>query len=172
MDHNPKMLLPLLQNGIVQVAILVPDLMNAIKHYYDDFGIGPWHIYTYGKPLVRQMSYHGEQADYKMRIGLSYMGAMRIELIQPISGDSIYADFIKKHGYGVHHFGLLVDDMHQAQKIVKDAGLGITMEGSGFGLDGDGHYAYLDTEDKLGVILELIERPKNRIEPEMVYPPM
>ena len=47
----------------------------------------------------------------------------------------------------------------------------MTMDGSGFGLDGDGHYAYLDTEDRLGVTLELIERPKRRHQPEAVYPP-
>jgi hypothetical protein len=45
------------------------------------------------------------------------------------------------------------------------------MDGSGFGLDGDGHYAYLDTEDALGVTLELIDRPERRFEPEAVYPP-
>jgi hypothetical protein len=42
----------------------------------------------------------------------------------------------------------------------------MTMDGSGFGKDGDGHYAYLDTEKMLGVTLELIERPKNRLQPE------
>ena len=162
--------LPFLKNGIAQVAILVPDLMVAIKNYCDDFGIGPWHIYTYAKPLVRQMTYHDEPADYKMRIGLSYFGPMRIELIQPLSGDSIYTDFIKEHGYGVHHFGLLVEDMPTALDIAQESGYKMIMDGSGFGLEGDGHYAYLNTEEKLGVTLELIERPKSRHQPEVIYP--
>jgi hypothetical protein len=45
------------------------------------------------------------------------------------------------------------------------------MDGAGFGADGDGHYAYLDTEDLIGVTIELIERPKGRVEPEKTYPP-
>jgi methylmalonyl-CoA/ethylmalonyl-CoA epimerase len=45
------------------------------------------------------------------------------------------------------------------------------MDGSGFGLDGDGHYAYLDTEAELGVTLELIQRPKGRMPPEKIFPP-
>ena len=160
-----------LDNGIPQVAILVPDLMQAIGHYYHDFGIGPWHIYTYGSPLVKKMSYMGKPADYHMRIGLSYFGPTRIELIQPLSGDTVYADFIKEHGYGVHHFGLLTDDMGCATDLAEEAGYQVIMDGSGFGLDGDGHYAYLDTEERLGVTLELIERPKRRVEPEEIYPP-
>ena len=171
MDKQKHEPLPFLNNGIAQVAILVPDLMEAIKHYHEDFGIGPWDIYTYRKPLVSQMTYHGEPADYSMRIGLSYFGPMRVELIQPLSGESVYADHIAEHGYGVHHFGLLVDDMPSALEEARAAGYEMTMDGSGFGLDGDGHYAYLDTEGRLGVTLELIERPKRRHQPEAVYPP-
>jgi methylmalonyl-CoA/ethylmalonyl-CoA epimerase len=171
MDDQTQKPLPFLNNGIAQVAILVPDLMAAIKHYYEDFGIGPWDIYTYQKPLVSQMTYHGKPADYAMRIGLSYIGPMRVELIQPLRGESVYADHIAEHGYGLHHFGLLVDNMETALKEAEAAGYEMTMDGSGFGLDGDGHYAYLDTEDRLGVTYELIERPKRRHKPVAVYPP-
>ena len=50
-------------------------------------------------------------------------------------------------------------------------GLAMTQDGSGFGLDGDGHYAYLDTEGEIGVAIELIERPERRAKPEKIYPP-
>ena len=163
--------LPYLQDGVYQVAILVPDLMEAIKHYYEDWGVGPWKIFTYGKPLCSEATYYGQDADYQMRIGLSMAGPMRFELIQPLSGESIYADFIAEHGYGVHHFGLKVDDMSKAMADARAAGYEVIQDGSGFGLDGDGHYAYLDTEDKLCVALEFIEQPKQRHEPEAIYPP-
>jgi methylmalonyl-CoA/ethylmalonyl-CoA epimerase len=162
--------LPFLNNGIAQVAIIVKDLDKAMAHYWNQFGIGPWHVYTYGKPLVKHMTYHGEPAAYKMRIGLSYFGPMRVELIEPLEGETVYADFVAEHGYGVHHFGLLVEDMEEALAEAEAAGLTMTMDGAGFGLDGDGHYAYLDTEDTLGVTLELIERPKGRVIPERIYP--
>ena len=51
------------------------------------------------------------------------------------------------------------------------AGFRMIMDGSGFGPDGDGHYAYIDTEAVYGVTLELIQRPKRRHPPEKVYPP-
>jgi catechol 2,3-dioxygenase-like lactoylglutathione lyase family enzyme len=162
--------LPFLKNGIAQVAIVVKDLDATVENYWNQFGIGPWQFYTYAKPLVREMSYRGRPAEYSMRIALSQIGPLRIELIEAQEGESIYADFIREHGYGVHHFGLLVEDMHEALAQVQSAGVAMIQDGSGFGLDGDGHYAYLDTEKSLGVTLELIQRPKARVTPEKIYP--
>ena len=163
--------LPFLDRGIAQVAIVVPDLERAVENYWKVFGIGDWHFYTYGKPLVKRMTYQGNPSEYKMRIALAYFGPMRIELIELVEGDTVYADFVREHGYGVHHLGVLVENMQEALAQAESAGLRMTMDGAGFGLDGDGHYAYLDTEDMLGITVELIERPKDRVPPEKVYPP-
>ena len=173
MQPNPtrNFPLPFLNDGIAQVAILVQDLDRTVENYWTMFGIGPWHFYTYGRPLVKEMSYHGQRADYKMRIALSQIGPLRFELIEAKEGDSIYQDFIREHGYGVHHLGVLVEDMTNALVQAQSAGLDMIQDGSGFGLDGDGHYAYLATEKQLGVTFELIQRPKSRIQPEKIYPP-
>jgi methylmalonyl-CoA epimerase len=171
-ETNNGSVLPFLKNGIAQVAIIVENLEEAVENYYQLFGIEDWHFYTYGKPLVKEMTYHGEPTEYKMRVALSYFGPMRVELIEMVEGDTVYADFVEEHGYGVHHFGVLVDDMEAAIAEAEAAGIKMIMDGAGFGLDGDGHYAYLDTEDKIGVTIELIERPKGRLQPEKVYPPV
>jgi len=161
----------LLRQGVAQIGIIVKDLDATVKRYYDVFGIGPWHFYTYQKPLVRKMTYHGEPADYSMRLALSYFGPMRIELIEPGEGESVYHDFVREHGYGIHHLGLLTGNMEASLKEAGSVGINMIMDGTGFGLVGDGHYAYLDTENDFGVTLELIERPKGRLQPEKIYPP-
>ena len=162
--------LPFLQNGVAQIAIVVPDLEHAVEGYWRLFGIGPWHFYTYGRPLLKHMTYYGRPTDHRFRIALAYAGPTRIELIELQEGETIYADFVREHGYGVQHLGLLVEDMQVALEQARTAGLRVIMEGAGFGPDGDGYYAYLDTEDLLGVTLELIERPKRRHPPEKIYP--
>jgi catechol 2,3-dioxygenase-like lactoylglutathione lyase family enzyme len=82
----------------------------------------------------------------------------------------VYADFVREHGFGVHHFGVLVDDMEAAIAQAREAGVEMIQDGAGFGRDGDGHYAYLDTEALIGVTIELIERPQGRVPPDKVYP--
>ena len=116
------------------------------------------------------MNYLGEPFTYKARIALSYLGETRIELIQNIEGKTIYTDFIKKHTYGLQHLGIYVKDIKSEILKAKKAGFNVLMEGGRFGLDGDGHFAYLDTEDLFGITYELVERPKRRHEPESVFP--
>lgn len=156
---------------VAQICILVPDLDKAVETYWERFDIGPWHLYTYGKPLVKRMTRHGKPYDYKMKVALSYIGKMRIELIEPLEGDTVYKEFIEQHGYGVHHLGILTDNMKASLKEAEECELKMTQDGAGFGPDGDGHYAYLDTENLLGTTIELIERPKQRNPPEKIYPP-
>ena len=156
--------------NISQICILVPDLDKAIRNFYHRFGIGPWTIYTYDDKFVPKQTRHGKPTRYSSRIGLANVGSMRIELIQPLEGETVYTEFIKKHGYGVQHLGVLTENMGESLQQAENAGLAMTMDGSGFGLDGDGHYAYLDTEDLVGITFELIERPKGRHEPEGTYP--
>ena len=84
---------------------------------------------------------------------------------------SCYADFVREHGYGAHHLGVPVEDMEAAIAQAKAGGLMVTQDGAGYGLDDDGHYAYLDTEDEIGVALELIQPPRRKVQPEKIYPP-
>lgn len=171
MNKETKKQLPFLKNGVAQIAMVVKDLDKTVQLYSEVFGIGPWQFYTYTKPLVKEMSYHGKPAVHTNRLALSYFGTSRIELIEVVEGDSVYQDHINKHGYGVQHLGFQVENMGEALKQAKEAGFDMLQDGSGFGLDGDGHYAYLDSEEKFGVMIELIERPKGRRTPEKIYPP-
>jgi catechol 2,3-dioxygenase-like lactoylglutathione lyase family enzyme len=153
-----------------QVGFVVKNVDDAVKNYHERFGVGGWQIYTYGPPLLSYMTRRGKPCSYKTRIALSNFSETRIELIQQLEGDTVYQEFIDKHGYGVQHLGVYVTDIGAAIAEAEAAGIRVTMEGAGFGLDGDGHFAYLDTEDLLGITYELIQRPLRRHEPEAVYP--
>lgn len=48
-------------------------------------------------------SYRGEPADFVADIALSYAGDMQLELIAPVSGRSIYSEFLRDSGPGLHH---------------------------------------------------------------------
>jgi len=162
--------LTFLAGGISQIAFVVADLDAVVERYARIFGIGEWVFYTYAAPLLSYMTYHGRPADYAMRLALSYFGPNRVELIEPLRGPSVYHDFVAAHGYGVQHFGIVVPDIATALAEARAAGIRVLMEGAGFGLDGDGHFAYLDTEGDFGVTYELIERPARRVEPEKTVP--
>ena len=60
------------------------------------------------------MSYRGRPADYATRLALSWLGQTRIELIEGLRGPTVYDERVRRHGYGVQHLGVLVDDMPAA----------------------------------------------------------
>jgi hypothetical protein len=170
-DGQKDILLPFLNQGVTQVAWVVEDLDKAVEMHLRFFGIGPWHFYRYGPELLSMMRRNGIDTEYAMDAAVANAGTTRLELVQPISGDTIYHEFVRKNGYGkVHHFGLAVEDMQESLEIARRAGFSVTMEGSGYGLDGDGHFAYLDTEETFGITLELMERPKRRRPPWKILP--
>lgn len=165
------MKLDFLSRQVDQLGFVVEDVEQTVQNYYERFGIGDWHFYTYQKPFVPYMTWRGNPGEYSMRVALSYFGKSRVELIQPLSGETVYKEFVERRGYGLQHLGIVVENIKQRMEEARAAGIEVIMEGAGFGPDGDGHYAYLDTEKEFGVMYELIERPKRRHPPEKIFMP-
>ena len=160
-SDNEKLVL----KEINQVCVVVKDLQKSMEYYWSTFGIGPFTIYTYEPPFVTDMKLRGESKDYKMKIAFAKMGAIQLELIQPLS-ESIYTEFLNEKGEGIHHIGCYVDDLDEAVAIVEKQGIKVTQSGR---RPGSG-YAYLDTEETMGAIFELIQRPTSTPTPEAVWP--
>lgn len=55
-----------------------------------------------------------EPADFHADISLSYAGDIQLELISPIDGSSIYAEFLAEHGSGLHHICMQTNDFDTA----------------------------------------------------------
>ncbi|MHB1164166.1 MAG: VOC family protein [Candidatus Nanopelagicales bacterium] len=156
-------LLPVFLQGIVpaQVGILVPDLAEGIRQWTAILGRSDWRVYTYGPDWVPELTYRGQPGEFSMSLAL--VGSEpQVELIQPLTGPSIYHEWIDDHGYGQHHLGFWVDSIDEVARQSSAAGIELTQTGRGYGIDGDGGFAYLDTLESLGVILEAIEVPKQR----------
>lgn len=165
--NQPKLHL----KGISQVALVVKDLKKSMDAYWKILGIGPWKVYEYGPELVKDQRYRGRPMAYHTWVALANFGDQVIELMEQIDGDTLYKEFEEKCGEGVQHLGVFVDNFPEAVKEAEAAGFKVIMTGHGYGKNGDGAYAYLDTAGALGVIWELIEIPTERATPAYIYPP-
>jgi hypothetical protein len=154
-----------------QIGLVVRDLEASMRRYWERFGIGPWRVYTYGPPRLTELTYRGRAQEYAMRLALCQHGPLVVELIQSIAGPNIYDEFLAAHGEGLHHVRTVVEDFAAAVARLEAAGYACIQSGRGFGLRGDGAFAYFDTTADLGMIYEVVELPKERVPPEQVYPP-
>jgi len=59
-------------------------------------------------------TYRGRPADFVADISLSYAGDTQLELIAPVTGQSIYTEFLDSAGPGLHHVCIEADDVERA----------------------------------------------------------
>ena len=154
-----------------QVGIVVENLEEALARYSKLLpGLGEWRCYTYSPETVRRLEYDGVPSSYAMKIALA-SASPQVELIEPLAGPNIYEGWLEKHGQGIHHIGLYIESLAAELERLRDTGVRVIQAGFGFGLDGDGGFAYLDTIGQLGYFIELIELPARRRQPESVWSP-
>lgn len=155
---------------IGQVAFVVRDLEAKMQAFWQDFGIGPWSIFAFEPPRVKDMTYRGKRQDFRMRVAFAMCGETQIELVQSVSGPNLYEEFLAQCGEGVQHLGIHVTDMDSATRQMQALGYDLIQSGRGYGVQGDGAFAYFATADRLSTLIELIQLPKERYPPIATYP--
>jgi catechol 2,3-dioxygenase-like lactoylglutathione lyase family enzyme len=161
---------PLLLPPFKQIALVVADLDEAVRRWSAQLAIGPWTAYRLEPPRLKSMVYHGDEVEFSLRHALAWQGEVQFELVQPLSGPSIFADHLAAHGEGLQHVGKYVEDHPAAVAEALAAGFTPLQSARGFGAEGDGAFAYFQPPG-VAMVVELIAAPRVRIEPEFVYPP-
>jgi methylmalonyl-CoA/ethylmalonyl-CoA epimerase len=153
-----------------QVGFVVRDLDRAMEAYWR-VGIGPWRVYTYGPSRFTEITYRGHPANWSFRLALAKVGGLTLELIQPLSGESLYSDYLATQGEGgIQHLGLVVEDVDLVVEQARRSGYEVIQSGRGHGARGDGKFAYLGTAGDLFTIYEVMELPSERVPPDYLYP--
>lgn len=158
------------QHGIKQIALVVRDLDASMRAYWDLLRMGPWNAYTMTPDILKDMHYRGEPGHFSFRHALAWKDGVQMELVQPLSGRSIFADHLEEHGEGLHHVGIYVPDQPKAVEELKAAGFRAVQGARGFGVRGDGAFTYFETNHPLCTIVEVIGAPVERRQPDLVYP--
>src|SRR5271157_4340920 len=92
---------------ITQIAVVVRDMDTALKSYTETLGWGPWSVFDYKPPLLHDTRVRGEAVEYRMIGAETSVDGLGFELIQPVSGPSIYQEFLDSHGEGVQHIACM-----------------------------------------------------------------
>jgi hypothetical protein len=166
MTTNEATVLPIRLGDVLQTGLVVRDLQKTMESYWKLLGIGPWRIYTYAPPTLRESVVRGRRVDYSMRIACAQAGPTQLELIEPLEGPSIYKEHLALKGEGLHHIQSRVEeDIGVVLAAFAARGIDVIMSGK----FGEGEFYYLDTEATLGLIYEVFQR-RSRPDPQAVYP--
>jgi methylmalonyl-CoA/ethylmalonyl-CoA epimerase len=160
-----------LPNGatIRQICLVVRDLDKAMAQW-SALGIGPWRVHDLGPNWVSEMTYRGRPQRTAVKFAAADSGSLNFELIEPGDEPNVYTEHLDVHGEGLHHLGYFVENIETAITEMQAVGYEVVQSGRGLGVDGGGAYAYFDTVDPLGCMLEAIEPPRRLPDPIRWFP--
>ncbi len=138
---------------VMQIGLVVKDCDASVKRWVQEYGIGPWEIHELNPKNVRQMVVRGKNQEYAMRLATTDIGSVQIELIEPKDDKSVYAEFLREHGEGLHHLAFGVGDYKRVMELYKKKGEPILQGGSWGGVT----YTYLDLQRDLGLVAEVYD---------------
>jgi catechol 2,3-dioxygenase-like lactoylglutathione lyase family enzyme len=169
-DSGRQIITPPTSMKITQIAVVVRDIEASLKTYTETLGWGPWSVFDYQPPLLHDTWVKGEPVEYRMIGAEASVDGLGFELIQPVSGPSIYQEFLDSHGEGVQHIACMKHS-EQDSSLVKEHwrsnGAEVLMSGR---ISDSIEFYYLDTAPMLKFILESGSGHAIDLKPTYVYP--
>jgi hypothetical protein len=124
-------------------------------------------VYTFSPENTTEQTHQGKPSAFTMRVCFAALSpTMTYEVIQPISGPSIFQDWLDQHGNqsGIHHIAYDVNNLpwEQRMKEFEKRGFEVVQSGNFKG----NRFAFFGTEKDTGTCFETYEFPPEWVEPE------
>jgi methylmalonyl-CoA/ethylmalonyl-CoA epimerase len=152
MEGSP---LSLAGRSLEQIAFVVKDIDEAQRFFNTKMGIPRFYVIEHFGNRAVEKTFRGQPADHDFTIALAYSGNTQIELIQHLSGDTCYKEFLDRRGEGMQHLGFFLEDRERHRQVLSEfASNGFSVLQSG--RFGDASYTYFDTEGAIGAVMEIV----------------
>lgn len=155
---------------LLEVCFVTKDYRRTMQGLVQ-LGIGPWRVYTFDSETVSERTYHGEPADYAIKVCFADIGDLAVEIMQPLYGPSIFQEHLDQHGEGLHHLAFDCDELPWEQREEMFSANGFPLVQSGKFMDQNA-FAFFGTEAATTTTFETYDIPKGFVwpEPEEWYP--
>ena len=127
---------------INHVAVVVEDMEKALSFWRDALGM--------------ELHELRDVPAEKSQVAFLPLPGSEVELVKPTTDDSGVAKYLAKHGPGMHHICLEVDDIEGMMRELKSKGVRLTSEEPRLAADGK-KYAFIHPESTSGVLVELYQ---------------
>ena len=137
-----------------QIGYVVKDVYKTVAYYRDMLGIRPWMMLDERpEPCIEK----GKEVHPLLKIALAYTGAIQLELIQVVEGESVHLNHPAESPWRVNHLGFMVQDIDKRLDACRKMGIDVLQRGTIKDVGFTVNYAYLDTVKEAGVVIEFIQ---------------
>jgi hypothetical protein len=141
--------------NFTQIAWVVKDIEVAVKLFKDTMGISNFGKTATIRAQDFEATYYGKPSDAESLVSMAYSGGTFIELIQPLSGRSMFQDYLDKNpAGGVQHIAYSVP-VADFDKVISE------LTGKGYPVIATyntpiAKIVFFDTWNDIGVMTELM----------------
>ena len=125
------------------IGIAVKDLNHALPYYIDMLGLTLLGV--------------EDVENQKVKVAFIDAGNVKLELLEPISGEGAIAKFIEKRGEGIHHIAFGVTDIQARMDELKEKGVRLLQDEPNKGAGG-AEVAFMHPKSSFGVLYELCDK--------------
>lgn len=133
--------------AIMQIALIVKDIEKVAANYAKVFNMPMPKIENVPPVSEVPVFYRGERTDSRAKICCFQMGNIILELTEPDDSPSGWKEFYDRHGQGVHHIGIQVENREEALAALAELGV----EVNHVGYYPTGSYTFMDSMEQFGV---------------------
>ena len=140
---------------LTQIAWVVKDIETTLRFFKDVMGINNFSKVDTIRVKEFGATYYGKPSNAESLVAMAYSGGTFIELIQPISGNSVFQDYIDKNpAGGIQHFAysIPVDKLNKIISEFSDKGFPVI---SSFDHP-IAKIVFFDTRKEIGVMTEIM----------------
>lgn len=144
--------LNLRKTKIIQFGYVYKDIDKQAEIMRTMYNVPRFRYWNSGKPVSGKVKYRGKDSEISVKVAQSRLFNIDIELIQWISGDCPYKEFLDQGKEGLHHIMIDPEDAQSVVDDLKKKGVEVLLEVEEF------KAIYLDTEESLGINIEILVR--------------
>jgi methylmalonyl-CoA/ethylmalonyl-CoA epimerase len=135
-----------------QVAYVVRDVAAAEAWFQAILGVPSW-FRMENVAFGADCSFRGRPSDSAAHLSIGYLRATQVELIEPLRGESLYAEFLEARGPGLHHLAFDVPDFSATVAALRESGLDLIAQGR---VGPGNEFAYFDCETGGASVIEIL----------------
>ena len=141
--------------NLTQIAWVVKDIEATLRFFQDVMGITNFSKVDTIRVKEFGATYYGKPSNAESLVSMAYSGGTFIELIQPVSGNSIFQDYIDKNpAGGMQHiaYSIPVDKLNKIISEFSDKGFPVIST-----FDHPiAKIVFFDTRKEIGVMTEIM----------------
>lgn len=134
-----------------QIGVVVRDMDKAVERL-QSYGIGPFKDWVL--PPDREEWFRGKPFHGPVKIRVTDVGGMQLELIQPDGEEGLHKEYLDEKGEGIQHLMFTVADIEKEVAALTAKGADVVLNAN---MPGGRSIAYVDLNVG-GLVVELVQR--------------